>query len=770
MIERPMLVRDLATFADLGTDPPEPMVLKDVLVFRMFREGEQIELRFHEQGAGKVIERSLDDGIDRKHASYRALLATERFGNLRRWADNQRKSFQEIDQADYMEIKGTISSDDTDPPVDLTVDWNGLDDYLVSQARSEDSVRIMLIDGPAGIGKTTFIEALTRSRAENFLQPMHRARRPLILHVQSRGRVLTFLQDLIAFSLQRLRLAVTFDQVPVLVRHGLVTMAIDGFDELADPNGYDLAWGQVNELVDQVRGGGTLILAGRETFFDRKRVRDNIVALRPQDGVDDLSLQLPAPTSAKQWLVRHGEWTEETIEDDAGILFERGSYALRPVFIRQLATPEAFSIIRDSYAQNTLSFLVDLMIRREVEKFGEAVETVMDEEQRRRYVWSFLQEVARYLADDQTEALQVQVVEWLAEVAAPEGTSAETLGILKNRAVVMAFLANDDLPGYRRFLHSQVFNHLLANETIDTILNSKDEMPKYVRRNLLGADFLTSFSDLILYHAKSDSKRVRKFFDTASRLLLSHSRIDRGVRNIGALLVAMLPALDGTGDLNIRNIQVDEALIQGTVPPSLIRDAVFSQLDVRGSDLKDLKFDATTTIVTLIVDDATRVSSTFPIPNRIQVEGSDSSRGAMLAVRKEIISWLNGHGRGCLDHSDGATEQSAGGLVPFELRNHHLMSLLSRACRIKSHSFTEDSDYPFQKFTQDMWWPDIRRLLKNHGFLQESTKQTSGRRKTLFHIRRARDLLAAELGLSPESQDDEIRQFYESLVEMMREY
>lgn len=488
MIEQSILARDLATFADLGTDPPEPVVLKDVLVFRMFREGEQIELRFDDQGAGKVIERSLEDGIDRKHASYRALLATERFGNLRRWADNQRKSFREINQADYMEIKGTISSDNTDPPVDLTVDWNGLDDFLVSQARSEDSVRIMLIDGPAGIGKTTFIEALARSRAKEFLHPaMRRARRPLILHVQSRGRVLTFLQDLIAFSLQRLRLAVTFDQVPVLARHGLVTMAIDGFDELGDPNGYDLAWGQVNELVDQVRGAGTLILAGRETFFDRQRVRDNIKGLYRQDGVDDLSLQLPEPMAAKQWLVRRGKWTEETIEKDAGVLFERGSYALRPVFLRQIATPEAFSIIRDSYAQSTLSFLVDMMITREAGKFGDAVETVMDEEQRRRYVWSFLQEVARYLADDQTEALDDRVVAWLVEVAAPEGITAETLGILKNRAVVMAFLANDDLPGYRRFLHSQVFNHVLANVTIDTI--SKNEMPKYIRRNLLGADF-----------------------------------------------------------------------------------------------------------------------------------------------------------------------------------------------------------------------------------------------------------------------------------------
>jgi hypothetical protein len=75
--------------------------------------------------------------------------------------------------------------------------------------------------------------------------------------------------DLMAFSLQTLRLSVTYDQVPVLVRHGLVTLAIDGFDELGDPNGYDLAWAQVNDLVVEARGQGQIILAGRETFIGR---------------------------------------------------------------------------------------------------------------------------------------------------------------------------------------------------------------------------------------------------------------------------------------------------------------------------------------------------------------------------------------------------------------------------------------------------------------------------------------------------------------------
>lgn len=98
----------------------------------------------------------------------------------------------------------------------------------------KQSTSILLIDGPAGVGKTVFIENLACNRARSYKVK----RLPLLLHVKSRGRILTFLQDLIAFSLQTLRLDVTYDQIPTLVRRGLITLAIDGFDELGDPNGF----------------------------------------------------------------------------------------------------------------------------------------------------------------------------------------------------------------------------------------------------------------------------------------------------------------------------------------------------------------------------------------------------------------------------------------------------------------------------------------------------------------------------------------------------
>ena len=197
--------------------------------------------------------------------------------------------------------------------------------------------------------------------------PLARASRggrdPLVLHVHSRGRVLSYLQDLIAFSLQRLRLSITFDQLPVLVRHGLVTLAIDGFDELGDPNGYELAWSQVNETIDEIRGAGTLILAGRETFIGLDRLKSTLRALRPPDIVHGLTLRPSSPEDAEGWLRRKG-WSAADVEK-VRYLLDPDSYALRPFFLARLAQPDMAEPLREATGTSLLSILIELMVERE---------------------------------------------------------------------------------------------------------------------------------------------------------------------------------------------------------------------------------------------------------------------------------------------------------------------------------------------------------------------------------------------------------------------
>ena len=169
---------ELTAFSDLGTEPP---VLRPQpsgkLTTRFHRNGELLRLTFEDKGAGKVAAKwGRNRAITRPN--YKTLLASPLFADLARWIDNQQRHLKSTRMDNMIAISGTLASGG-DP---LGVD--AFDAFLDSPREGVDTVRAVLIDGPAGIGKTKFIERLAFQRATNY----RRTARPLILHVQSRGR------------------------------------------------------------------------------------------------------------------------------------------------------------------------------------------------------------------------------------------------------------------------------------------------------------------------------------------------------------------------------------------------------------------------------------------------------------------------------------------------------------------------------------------------------------------------------------------------------
>ncbi len=747
MIDVARIRDELTPFADLGTEPPQHSTDGTRAMVRITRGGEPVEIRF-QAGHDKVVEHSVDSHQDRTHQSYRALLASERFADLRQWANNQRQSLRHLQDAydRRIPVTGVLSGADGSSELDV----EKLDEFLASEELvHQSSVRVMVIDGPAGIGKTRFIEFLAWLRAERF----NSKRRPLVLHVQSRGRVLTYLQDLIAFSLQRLRLNVTFDQVPVLVRHGLITLAVDGFDELADPNGYHLAWGQLSDLVHDVRGKGTLILAGRETFIDEYRIRSSIQSLRAADDVQTLTLQPPLPDTARNWL------REQKLDDlkFADELFEPGSFALRPFFLVQLSQFLPESEFGSPQPGVLLASLIDSMIKREATKFGDPVNSVMTEGERQAYVRRFLQEAARFMADDQTETIDELSLTWITDVAAGPELPEDALGRLRHRASDIAFLEKDDTPGYRKFSHSKLFNHFLGDDVLDAI--AREDVPKYVRRNTLGSDFLTTFSDLIVHLASVDPVRVNKSFGSALTTAQTYVWDDHGAQNLGALVIAMLPAIEDEASVVLQDIGAGEAVMRGTSPPAKMRRVAISQLDIQGANVESLEF-YESQIGTITVDNTTLVSPSIPLPTRIQYNRSYAGRSKVISVYQEIESWLATHGRS----SDSAEhDRGNGDLIPSELRSHPMVKLLGRACRSRSFWIPEGGTNYFEKFARDPSWPWMLQLLKEHGLVRVEELQAAGTGNRFYHIKQRVRIL------SEDADDEKVRNFYEALVRAMGE-
>ena len=738
------ILDEVAVFADLGTEPAQGEHTREGFVVRLFRNGDELALVFPHDGGGKVIERRR--GADpRTHASYLALLASERFGNLRSWARTQATLLEATAIQPAIRVEGTVAGGDT------MLVANGLDDFLQSSERDGESVQVLLIDGPAGIGKTKFIEALALTRAASYGRRHH----PLVLHVQSRGRVLSYLQDLIAFSLQRLRLSVTFDQMPILARHGLVTLAIDGFDELGDPDGYDLAWSQVNQTIDDLRGAGTLILAGRETFIGLDRLKKTLHALRPHDVVHGLTLRPPSPEEAQRWLLRK-DWTKADVEKISDLL-EPDSYALRPFFIAKLAEEEITESIRDSAGTSLLPILINLMVERESEKFGEAVERVLNAKERIQYADCFLREVAQYMADDQTDIIDEIPLTWMVDLALPETVDdPDIINLLKNRASVMAFLAEDAQRGFRRFSHSQLFNYFLSAAAIASV--SGGEIPKYVRRNIFSADFLAVFVEVFRHIANEDPGRAMMFFNHALEWAENYHSIDRGARNLGAWIIAALPTIgdltNGSGVPRVGPVEADETILRGTASPTTLGRVSVSQIDIRGADLRELTFEECA-LVTAIVDDSTRVPSTFPIPKCLRVQcAADGLWGEDLWDPLLISHWLDSHGR-------APTEDDGGQVV--NKRHEEMLRLLDRACRSSFWIPKKKGETKVDKFVNNPLWPTILELLRKHGHVVEKRKGAKGTQSHFVHVRQPFRILVND------PTDDDVRQFHDELARVAEE-
>ena len=716
-MSRDELIAYLTPFADIGSGAPKVSEKGGAVSIQMTRNGRQSKIGVNVE-TGRV-EVAVTGFPVRGFASIAAMLGSELFADLRRWA---------AVQADYLRAEAV--SDAKLVPINGKTSRGGhvssiADvDALLSRRESVGTAatQVLVIDGPAGIGKTNLIERLAYDRASSYRD----SPKPLILHVKSRGRVLSNLQDLMAFSLQTIRSSITYDQAPVLAKLGLIVIAIDGFDELGDPNGYELAWAQVNDLVSFVRGRGTLILAGRDTFIGRDRLFRDVKALRPEvDIVSGVTLTSPSAAQAREWLRSHN-WTDVHFQlPTVAALLDDGSFALRPVFLRLLADNVRPRNLREEPETYLTPLLVRHILQREAKLFGAAVQSKLTLPGIENFLLAFLIEVARDMADSQTEALDAASLGWIAEATLGDDCPAEIVSLVKNRAFVVAFFRPDERQGFISFVHSHIHNYFLSLATIQCMAGG--EIPKFVRRNLFGADFLSVFVDVASRVAQTPE--VARFIERTISLSASYSHVDRTIRNVGALLLAASPVL--VSGSSIEGYDVDDAVVRGTVGGIRIEKGSVHQLDCRGADLRAAEF-REFQVNSLIASEGTLFSPSFPIPKILLLED-----GAVRTESVEIEEWLGRRGR-----NEGA--EISTGTASVRLSGHPIYQLLGRACRVRHYWLRDEDDAQAERILRDRHWPALMVFLQECGLLRSEKRQASGRSSDFFHIRLREQILAED--------------------------
>lgn len=713
-----MLREELGRFSDPGADSLDIASQAGIVKVTMTRNGRGMILSSSDFYAAPIT-LEFDDN-KRMFSSYRALLASDLFADIPLWGKRQRDVLgPKFHGVIHIEPHGFLS------PSGAAIDsFEAVDKYVAGIGQVKSAVRVLLIDGPAGVGKTHLIERLSLSSAMSAATNGSR----LFLHVKSRGKVLSNIDDLMAFSLQSLRLSVTFDQVPVLVRHGLVILAIDGFDELGDPEGFNHAWGQVNDLINFVKHDATVVLAGRETFIGRERLIRSVATLNKDADVVELSLDETPPHKAEQWL-------REIDVDGAAVdllkqsgLLEHGSFALRPFFLwhlaKQIEGGEGF-LEKQSGLSDVLPTVVSLMVDREARRFRGEIVSALTEQGVVEFIWRFLSEVAREMAGDQSEAISETMLGWIVDMVLPAGVDSSIVSLLKVRAPAMAFLALDERSGYRKFGHSQFFNYFLARSVIDAVRDG--DVPKWLRRGVVNADFLVAFVPYLRAHA-SDQQLLCNFRNQLARLMDEAKSSTVGVqlpRNLAALMFSTLALSKRSDEIEVRSSEIQYAYAgTGTFKARIAVDFIHL-LDGRSCDFTEVVFEDTR-IGTLLVDGATVFGSSVPEVIAVRCVGEDGSAKDVFEPEKvrEVMKGLSGEeGSARSDGSDA-------------------MALLDKLVRSRRYWFKPDDDDLFGNFDDLAGWPELRAALERHSMIRvENNRQASGSRADWIHIKNARAIL-----------------------------
>ncbi|QNM96694.1 hypothetical protein [Chitinimonas koreensis] len=450
------------------------------------------------------------------------------------------------------------------------------------------------------------------------------------------------------------------------------------------------------------------------------------------------------PEQAKEWLKKH-QWTEANFAiPSISVLLEDHSFALRPVFLRILAEHVKPKELKDKHERYLTPLLVNQMIHREAGLFGKPVESVLNQQQREAFVLEFLCEVAREMADFQTESLEASEIAWISEATLGDEKPQEVISLIRNRASVVAFFVNDERPGYKTFMHSYLLNYFIALVVIDAL--ARGDVPKFVRRNLLGSEFLSVFSDVAAESAVTSSQQFSTFCARASSMSFSYASADRALRNVGALLLASLPALAEPAEITFRAFQVDDAVIRGVCPQASLIDFEINQLDCRGADLSKLNW-SNCKLGSIIADESIRVSPSFPIPLKISL-----ASGQQITGSDDVSAWFGPRG---VDPE--ATVLS--GLAPQALRKKPIFALLSRAARMRQYWLRADNeDMQASKIVNDPNWPKLSKILANHDYLREETRQASGRASAFYHIKHRESILAEQ------PDDEHLKKLFDDLM------
>lgn len=580
----------------------------------------------------------------------------------------------------------------------------------------------VLVDGAAGVGKTSLIERLVLDRSKNINAIP-------ILHVTSRGRRLTNLRDALAGTITDLRAKFVPAEVPVLVRNNLLQVALDGFDEFVDPEGYKDAWAALKDFIRECGSGGPLILAGRDTFFDQQRFADQLLTLGKPE-ITTIRLTEVAPDEAKSWLSING-WSDSELSSDVTTQYLKpGSYILRPFFLSRIKDLRGWGQLRESRL-TPQTFIIDSMVKREAAILAQPLS--MQPLEVAKGLEILFEYIAEDMAEREVDSVPTHYLTFLGEVAfqgiIPEDSLARLMHSLGSIALLERGYDSDCV----RFPHTEVTNRFLVRSLIRQLSNQN--VPPFLGRIILGMDRIEAFAERMHEIEKAEGTAVVTKLENARK---NERQTERMASNLTALLISTFcrEDLDNASRSLSDSYANDVRVIYETASSDICRCNIF-RMDARNCDLSGTIFE-NTVVSFLIVDRNTRFGASIPSIGVIQID--DPKNDVTLRSEKEKSEWLKRHSA-----INDIGEDLENRLLP-------LVKHFDRVCRrfqaqicIRENSEGDPGSY----LLRGNDWEEIEKILLKFNRLKKEIRHTSGRPSFFYTVANPEGLL------NPTDEDDQ---------------
>ena len=704
-------IEDLRLF----TDPFE--------AFTAAPHGESWRAVFVRRGREIAVQREPDGTVrtlrgsgQRCYRNLRGLLVSEHFAHLERLAHVQTRGTARLAETavsrGFLPNAGEIRCGDDSTALTF-------DSVCERLEQPHEELRIFVVNGAAGVGKSHLIERMVRRRAA---PASYRSGKPLLLHVESRGKVLTALGDRIAGTLSSLRASFVEDELKPLVRRGAVQVAIDGFDELSDSRGYARAWGALKDFIRDLRGRGTCVLAGRDTMLDLDTVREGLGNTVDPATVTFLHLRNPPVGAVRDWLSREAEWSDRA--EALGTMeraMEENEYLRRPFVVSQIADlgPD-----RCEEAQGEpIAELMETIARREGAKLTGASADIDSGLAAELYL-RVLAETARIMMDDETNTVEVEIVGLIVEETFTAHANREMVDALAQRAGALALLEEDARePRRRAFPHETVRSYFFARSVCDDF--PEHGAPAGMHRVPLSADDFRIFNRVARRRTVAEQTRLRTGLRTALR---GANGYDCLRPNVGGLLLSFAPLEDdvpGDDELVLANLQLNDVWIAdllGAQQVTLV-DCAVHRLDVRAADLGGVRF-MNVEVSEMLADPFVRFGASVPTVHSLIVHEHGRAR-----------RWAGSPSAWIERRSGAAFRPDSPGSAPDEKWH-----LLERFARISMRQYAirsgkDNADPAAKRILDSPWWPPLRSLLEDHGRLEvQDNAAAAGPKSQWFHL------------------------------------